>query len=353
MKKGFTLIELLAVIAIIALLTAILLPTIASVQENNRETETLSHMHTIDTGIALCKLDTGNYPTVLLGYAAPLPGGTGFYPITNSAAIATYTTTQGATSLYPTFVNDWHAFTSDDNPIDSQSQVVTLASLEPGASMPCTNITPLPAPPAMSGFSEVTKTETPECAPLVVQPRNFYTIDGLDCSPQIGAVGTHNQYANGNSSANFQYVLRYQQAWTGTQATFQYVSAVYTPDAGNPEPQQAVTNQQPTAFGPPANPGDPESAYYKAYLNQMHWQKPADTSYVTSTTYHYGNSDRVIALFLSGSAIKLHTSDELEGNQYDDSASCWNTVGGTNYKNCATDANGDNPAKFWKIANGQ
>jgi hypothetical protein len=43
----------------------------------------------------------------------------------------------------------------------------------------------------------------------------------------------------------------------------------------------------------------------------------------------------------------------LGGYAYDDSTSCWNTVGGTNNTACALDSDGDNPAKFWEVANSQ
>jgi len=304
-RRGFSLIELLVVIVIIAILTALLFPVFATARENARQSATMSHLQAMQNGLALYKLDNHQYPSVLLGYAAPNPSG-GYYPMANSVAIATYTTSQGGSSLYPTYVNDYHDFESADNQVDNNlSEIVTLTSTELATTTDLTDY------PTGTNINLVT--------------RNFYVMDGFDVSPQVGALGTNNQFANGTTPAKLQYVIRYQRDWTNVQ-------------------------QLTTTAGTTTYDADP---YYTNYLHQLRWQNPPSDSYVTSSTYHVPAGNKVIVLFESGTALKMDLSQKLGGYAYDDSTSCWNTVGGTNNTACALDSDGDNPAKFWEVANSQ
>jgi prepilin-type N-terminal cleavage/methylation domain-containing protein len=305
-RRGFTLIELLVVIAIISILAALLFPVFNSARENARESSTISHLQAIQSGLALYKLDNHSYPQVLFGYAVP------GIPMSNATAIAANSATYG--SLYPTYVSDYHAFESQDNLVDDKpSQTVTLTSLE---LVPCATTAP--------GCSATGTTLSPVA-------RTFYTMDGFDVSPKIANIGTTNQFNPETSDpTKFQYVLRYQRDWTNIQQ-------LYTTTL----PATATT------FGT-----DP---YYTNYLHQMRWQNPPAESYVTSTTYHVPNANKVIVLFESGSVVKM---DPTQYGGYDDSTSCSNTsnplTGPVNAApTCTVDANGDNPAKFWKVANSQ
>ena len=60
-KGGFTLIELIIVIAIIAILAAIIIPSSGAVLENARKTSVLSGARTMITSISLAYLEKGTY----------------------------------------------------------------------------------------------------------------------------------------------------------------------------------------------------------------------------------------------------------------------------------------------------
>jgi prepilin-type N-terminal cleavage/methylation domain-containing protein len=296
-SRGFSLIELLVVIAIITLLAALLFPVFATAQENSRESSTISHIEQIQSALALYKLDNHAYPQVLFGYAAPGE------PMSDSAAVAQSSSSFG--SLYPSYISDFHTFTASDNPVDDPTQTVTLDSTELTT---CT--TPGTAPCTEAGTE------------LQLVPRTFYTMDAFDVSPELAALGTPNQFINGNTGTNLQYVLRYQRDWTAVQP-------LINPDS------------TPTTYS--------EVPYYTSYLNQLRWQNPPADSYVASTTWHIPDANKVIVLFESGTALKIDPTQLNAG--YDDSTSCFNTVGGT--ESCSLNVTNDNPANFWKVANTQ
>ncbi|KXK14539.1 MAG: hypothetical protein UZ18_ATM001001685 [Armatimonadetes bacterium OLB18] len=66
---GFTLIELLTVIAIIAILSAVLLPVFARAKDNAYRSSDIQRMNEIRTALQLYKADNDAYPPALLGYA--------------------------------------------------------------------------------------------------------------------------------------------------------------------------------------------------------------------------------------------------------------------------------------------
>ncbi|HUW83007.1 MAG TPA: prepilin-type N-terminal cleavage/methylation domain-containing protein [Phycisphaerae bacterium] len=61
-RKAFTLVELLTVIAIIALLISILLPSLNKARQQARRTAVQAYFHAIDAGLELFRNDQGSYP---------------------------------------------------------------------------------------------------------------------------------------------------------------------------------------------------------------------------------------------------------------------------------------------------
>src|SRR5579872_2840975 len=129
-RRGFTLIELLTVIAIIALLVALLFPVFARMRENARKTQCLSNMHAIFVALSQYKLDHGEYPPMLLGYAERssdrLPWQSG-----DPGPISASSVTDGF--LYPTYIKDISMFHCPDAPIRDQTTAVVATYPGPGA----------------------------------------------------------------------------------------------------------------------------------------------------------------------------------------------------------------------------
>ena len=346
MKKAFTLIELLVVIAIISILAALIFPVFSSAQENAREQSDMEHLHAIQSGLALYKLDNKSYPGSLFGYVGYNSQGA-MVPMSDAADIGK--TNQQLGTLYPTYVNDYHDFMSSDDQNTSITQTVSLDVMAPVDSLtypyapvttPCTNYPPTADnPPTPAGYTVVPSPAT--CDQIAPKPQAFYTADAMDISPQITAPGQPNGFTA--SPSNPRYVLRYDLQWTSMQALDMQLSPA-------PPPLSPLNSLQfYTTYG------DPNGQYFQNYVCQMRWQQPPANASVTSLTYHYAKADQVLILFENGSVKRLHI-DQLgqhasgtEYNVYDDSTSCYNTVGGT--ETCNLDINGDNPAKFWKVSN--
>jgi prepilin-type N-terminal cleavage/methylation domain-containing protein/prepilin-type processing-associated H-X9-DG protein len=80
-KHGFSLVELLTVIAVIAILSAIIFPVMATVKERARQNQCMTNLQQIAQAIQLFKQDNRRYPDIL-GSPVRLPAtGTGLGPI--------------------------------------------------------------------------------------------------------------------------------------------------------------------------------------------------------------------------------------------------------------------------------
>ena len=254
-KKGFTLIELLVVIAIISILIALIFPVFGSIMENSREQNTMANMHTISSGLALYKLDNHFYPPVLFGYAMP-DGAGGYVPM--SAEAGQPNASQYLVGLYPQYVHDWKSFTSADNPSDDGKEVT-----------PAVNVNAFPGATAAD----------PRALAVSATPPVFYVSDAFDVSPQLTGI---NQISKTSPPV---YVPRYQTSWT-SYPQGPAPSPFYPPAAGSCDTTSSTTC-------------DPD------YSRQLRWELPPANTYVTSTTYHVGNANKVLVLFESGTVKKV------------------------------------------------
>ena len=90
--RGFTMVEILVVVAIIAILTAILLPVLAGVQEKGRRTKCQMNLYQIATAMKLFKMENG------------------WYPAGDNDLWATTPTPTGLDALYPNYIKKRELF---------------------------------------------------------------------------------------------------------------------------------------------------------------------------------------------------------------------------------------------------
>jgi prepilin-type N-terminal cleavage/methylation domain-containing protein len=119
-RRGFTMIEMLVVIAIIAILAALLFPTIAAVRNNAQKTSCMSNLHAIVQGMEMYKDDWRVYPEVLYGYN-PASSGNCSGPGTSSDLLTEM-------RLYPNYVKDIKVFTCPSAPYKTTDRTVRTAT---------------------------------------------------------------------------------------------------------------------------------------------------------------------------------------------------------------------------------
>jgi prepilin-type N-terminal cleavage/methylation domain-containing protein len=129
---------------------------------------------------------------------------------------------------------------------------------------------------------DLTTSEQPDVNTLsaagILSPNNtqwFYRADAYDISPQI--TGT-------NQVSSTLYLVRYQRSWSDLVSL---VGTTLTPPGG-----LTLTD----------------------YKRQLRWQFPPANSYITATTYHVQNSNKVIVLWENGSA------KSIDASRFDDSS---------------------------------
>ena len=244
-RKGFTLIELLVVIAIIAILVAILYPVFQKVRERGRQGTVMSNLKQISTALAVYHTDNHRYPPVLFGYADN--AGTGDMAGAKGRAQTAGTTATAAyfPGLYPAYINDVSVFQDPNNIADDGT---LPAALTTNILAPCNA-----GPP----FSDAACTGAMPGAVVPIS-RRFYALDAYDVSPQVSGTNTVTATTP---------VVRYALAWEPTGS----VDTDYPRQLRNPSP-------------------------------------PADT-YVTCTTYHVQNADKVLVLFEGGSVKQMTGAD--------------------------------------------
>ncbi len=269
---AFTLIELLVVIAIIAILTAILLPVFASVREGARQSTSISNMKDIQQKMEQFKLDNHRYPDVLFGYS----DGNGSMKGALGRAQTAGTASLYFPGLYPAYIKDVEEFTDPNNQVNSSDMGKYTGQLAANIIAPCN----------ATNDGVLNGTGTSSCGgPGVTPPapgqvavnangfstsRNFYLADAYDSSPIVTGTNT----VSGTS------IVRYQLAREQTM----------TP----------VPTAQPAA---------------SIYTEQLRWQNPPANTFITATTYHVMNADKVLVMFESGAVKKVtgHDFQALEG----------------------------------------
>ena len=248
--SGFTLIELLTVIAIIAILTAIILPVFGMVRENTRRATCQSNMQKISSAVKQYELDNRRFPEYLFGPAIdnatglPLTGAGTARPLELLAGDigAQYSSTTApaertrlrnvkltfAQGLYPEYISDLSTFhcpnnTDADTTTENPPQIAVVQRFSPAGK-------------TMAGA----KTSMA-----------FYKFDSYDANPSFNA--------NGALQTTFQ--ARYARQWQPSNSAF--------------------TNLSPT-----------DQAIYK---NQLVFSAPSTDSYLTMCTYHAPKGKLVVS----------------------------------------------------------
>jgi len=136
--RGFTLIELLTVIAIIAILAALLFPTMAAVRANMYKTGCMSNQHSILQAMEMYKDDWRVYPDALYGYE--LSGGSGC-PTMPAPGPGQSATDLPYLRLFPNYVKDRKVFTCPRSPY-KQDRLETVSAMNMMNGQPAGRNTP-------------------------------------------------------------------------------------------------------------------------------------------------------------------------------------------------------------------
>lgn len=297
LRRAFTLIELLVVIAIISILVGLLFPVFATVMENSRQSSTMSNMQQIGSALALYKLDNKHYPPVLFAYA---------HTGDTMATVGNDTAASAGFGLYPTYIKDWHVFTCSNNVIDDPGDTVTA------------NVNTF----TTAGGGRI-------LAPVT---ESFYKMDAFDVSPKVNTV---NQVTDPKGS---QYVVRYQTSWTDYTATPTSI------------PSGEVSDSRCFPSGTAnASTGNCTGTLDPDYSRQLRWSNPPPDTYVTSTSDHVPNSNKILVLYLDGSVRKVNVQD---GWQTDPGATSYAAAESAFIDSTADisydSANQQSLARFWR-----
>ncbi len=121
-NRAFTLIELLTVIAIIAILSAIILPVYASAKRSAQKGADASDMNSIRTALQLYRQDQGGFPPALLGYVTLYQNNNNVVPANKAAGF-----------LYPKRVDGLESLRPELNQIQGNQLLATTRAVWPNA----------------------------------------------------------------------------------------------------------------------------------------------------------------------------------------------------------------------------
>ncbi|MFQ3668819.1 MAG: type II secretion system protein [Fimbriimonadaceae bacterium] len=204
-KKAFTLIELLTVIAIIAILSAIILPVLARSKDSAYRSSDISRMNDLRSALQLYRADQGGFPPALLGYVTTYSGD----PLANDIVPANLL----SGFLYPKRVNSLDILRPSQNRVGNDA--VTTAVWPPQDPRPVGTAPTydanrdgvIDATDDLANARQRFGPGDPVIRPFVASgvcaaiPARFYRISGYDVAPVPVGGSTRNE-------------LRYALFWT-------------------------------------------------------------------------------------------------------------------------------------------
>ena len=239
-RRGFSLIELLVVIAIIAILAALLFPAVVSQQKKARRNSCAANLADIAGGLRMYKLDTGEYPPALYGFAHK----------TNEGRPGTV-----VYGLYPHWVRSRADFICPSNPAARRLNDQDAMRLPDNGDFTNTHLTPPMRAQEMRNGAWTADGNSAELYPSGIQ---FPVGDSYDLT-----FVPYTQYPANAANPAF-WERRYQRQWTPTL------------DLSNP----AVSLGNLPVYG--ATPKERT----RTYARQLVFKLPDDATVVTACTYH-------------------------------------------------------------------
>ena len=259
---GFTLIELLVVIAIIAILTAIIFPVFATIRENSRQKTAMANMHDIQNGLAQFKLDNGRYPEVLFGYAVP--------GARMDQALAVARAVQRRRPVFPR-----------------------------------------PVPGICQGPADVHRPQQRRQG-LEQDDSGALTVNTLPSTPGHAGAARPIRYGSTTTSRSARGRPIFISRMPMTSARQIDTSGTNLLSGGNGKPLELCRPLPDDLDGHRTQ--RPRPRIRLNYTRQLRWTNPPPDTYITCTTHHVPNSNKVIVLWEGGEAKAMDAAQFLGGS---------------------------------------